>query len=68
MGICLKGKAELRSETDKAVVSKGMFYWFKPDERHSVISLIDEPCLFLDVFNPPREDYLEKVCKAKISQ
>jgi len=60
MGTCLKGRAELRSETEKATVTEGMFYWCKPNEKHSVISLIDEPSLFLDVFNPPREDYLEK--------
>jgi len=60
MGICLKGKAELRSETKKATVEEGMFYWFKPNEKHSVVSLVDEPSLFLDVFNLPREDYLEK--------
>ena len=65
MGVCLRGKAELRTETDKAVVTEGMFYWFKPNEKHSVISLSDEPSLFLDVFNPPREDYLEKVKSAK---
>jgi quercetin dioxygenase-like cupin family protein len=60
MGVCLKGKAEVRSETEKATVMEGMFYWFKPNEKHSVTSLIDEPRLFIDVFNPPREDYLEK--------
>jgi len=65
MGICLRGKAELRTETDKAVVTEGMFYWFKPNERHSVVSLSDEPSLFLDVFNPPREDYLEKAKNVK---
>jgi quercetin dioxygenase-like cupin family protein len=60
MGVCLKGKAELRTETEKATVTEGTFYWFKPNEKHSVVSLADEPSLFLDVFNPPREDYLEK--------
>ncbi len=65
MGICLRGKAELRTETEKATVTEGMFYWFKPNEKHSVISLVDEPSLFLDVFNPPREDYLEKAKGAK---
>ena len=67
MGVCLKGKAELRTETEKATVTEGMFYWFKPNEKHSVISLVDKPSLFLDVFNPPREDYLEKVKNAKDS-
>jgi quercetin dioxygenase-like cupin family protein len=65
MGLCLKGKAELRTETEKATVTEGMFYWFKPNEKHSVVSLVDEPSLFLDVFNPPREDYLEKAKNVK---
>jgi len=60
MGICLRGKAEFRSDTQKTIVEEGMFYWIKPGEKHSVTSLIDEPSLFLDVFNPPREDYIKK--------
>jgi len=67
MGICLKGKAEFRTETEKSTVTEGMLYWFKPDEKHSVASLTDEPSLFLDVFNPPREDYLEKAKNVKES-
>lgn len=65
MGVCLKGRAEIRTETEKATVTEGMFYWFKPNEKHSVASLADEPSLFLDVFNPTREDYLEKAKSAK---
>jgi len=60
MGICLKGIAEFRSEEEKAIVEEGLFYWINPGENHSVVSLTDEPSLFLDVFHPPREDYLEK--------
>ena len=59
MGICLKGRAEFRSGKERRIVDEGMFYWIKPGERHSVLSLVDEPSLFLDVFNPPREDYIE---------
>jgi len=63
MGVCLKGKAEFKSEEEKKTVEEGMFYWIEPWEKHSVTSLVDEPSLFLDVFNPPREDYLEKAKK-----
>ena len=63
MGICLKGRAVFRSGKEKAIVEDGMLYWIKPGEKHSVESLIDEPSLFLDVFSPPREDYLERVKK-----
>jgi quercetin dioxygenase-like cupin family protein len=64
MGICLKGKAEFRSGGERAVVEEGTFYWIEPGEVHSVVSLVDEPSLFLDVFNPPREDYVERFKEA----
>lgn len=63
MGICLRGKAEFKSGKEKVIVEEGMFYWIKPGEKHAVESLVDEPSLFLDVFSPPREDYLERVKK-----
>ena len=58
MGICLKGKAEFISGENKILVEAGMFYWIKPNEPHSV--KVIEESTFLDVFSPPREDYLEK--------
>jgi len=58
MGICLKGKAEFTSGGNKILVKAGMFYWIKPNEPHSV--KVVEESTFLDVFSPPREDYLEK--------
>jgi len=58
MGLCLKGKAEFTSGKQTKLVDEGTFYWIKPDEKHSVMSLSDESSLFLDVFNPPREDYI----------
>ena len=65
MGICLKGKAEFRTEEGNKTVEEGMFYWIEPGEKHSVVSLVDEPSLFLDVFSPPREEYVEKAKKAE---
>ena len=61
MGLCLKGSAKFISEKETMLIKEGMFYWIKPQERHGVISLSDEPSIFLDVFNPPRKDYLEKL-------
>jgi quercetin dioxygenase-like cupin family protein len=58
MGICLKGKAEFISGGNKMLLEAGMFYWIKPNETHSV--KVIEESTFLDVFSPPREDYLEK--------
>ena len=62
MGICLKGKAEFISRENKFLIEAGMFYWIKPNEPHSV--KVTEKSTFLDVFSPPREDYLEKAMRA----
>ena len=56
MGLCLKGKAEFISGNNRFRVGAGMFYWIKPNELHSV--KVVEESTFLDVFSPPREDYL----------
>ena len=60
MGLCLKGRAEFISGKEKVLIDEGMFYWIKPKENHGVMSLTDETSIFLDVFNPPREDYVEQ--------
>lgn len=60
MGVCLKGKALFKSEKSH-IVEEGIFYWIAPGEKHSVISLVDESSVFIDVFNSPREDYLVRI-------
>jgi len=60
MGMCLKGKAEFRSGDKTAIVEAGMTYWLSPHEKHGVKLIGDENGVFLDVFSPPREDYLSK--------
>jgi len=62
MGICLKGKAEFISGENKFLVETGMFYWMKPNEPHKIKVIAEST--FLDVFSPPREDYLEKALSA----
>jgi len=64
-GLCLRGKAEFRGEEKTEIVQKGMFYALAPNEPHSVQMIGDEAGLFLDVFSPPREDYLAKMRNAK---
>ncbi|MBO3802320.1 MAG: cupin domain-containing protein [Candidatus Brockarchaeota archaeon] len=59
-GICLSGKAELASGGLSRIVEAGTAYRFGPNEKHSVRVLGDEPATFLDVFSPPREDYLRR--------
>lgn len=58
MGICLKGKAVFKANNETVIVEEGSTYRFNPNEEHSVKALTDSR--FLDVFAPPREDYIER--------
>lgn len=60
MGICLAGEAEFISGKDKRIVRKGMVYRMKPNEEHEVRVIGSENGLFLDVFSPPRLEYVSK--------
>jgi quercetin dioxygenase-like cupin family protein len=60
MGICLSGRAEFRAGEETRIVDAGTVYWFRSNEKHSVRALGEEGATFLDVFSPPREDYLQK--------
>jgi quercetin dioxygenase-like cupin family protein len=67
MGLCLKGKAEFKAGGGKEIVEAGMTYWFRSNEKHSVKVVGGEPAVFLDVFSPPREDYLKKQNQVALS-
>ena len=58
MGICLAGEAEFVSKNQKIIVKKGMVYRFEPNEEHEVNVIGAENGLFLDVFSPPRSEYV----------
>jgi len=60
MGICLEGEAEFISGTTKRIVRKGMVYRIDPNEEHEVKVIGSENGLFLDVFSPPRTEYVVK--------
>lgn len=61
MGMCLGGEAELQSEKGKAVIKEGTVYHLRGDEKHGVKALSKGGAVLLDVFSPPREDYLARV-------
>lgn len=61
MGICLRGEAEFWRAGESVVVRDGMAYFIPSNEKHGVKVIGTEKGLFLDVFSPPREDYLEKM-------
>ena len=61
MGICLRGEAEFMGDGQRIIVREGMAYAITSNEKHSVKVIGTERGVFLDVFCPPREDYLEKM-------
>ncbi|MBS7623249.1 cupin domain-containing protein [Candidatus Bathyarchaeota archaeon] len=60
MGICLAGEAEFTGRTEKRIVRKGMVYRLAPNEEHEVRTIGPEKSVFLDVFSPPRTEYVTK--------
>lgn len=61
MGICLQGSAEFTSSGMKYHVEAGTFYWIRPNEPHAVKITGTKIGVFVDIFSPPREDYLGKL-------
>jgi quercetin dioxygenase-like cupin family protein len=58
MGICLAGEAEFICGEEKRIVTEGMVYRLKPNEQHEVRVSGSGNGLFLDVFSPPRLEYV----------
>lgn len=63
MGLCLKGRAVFKAGGEERVVEAGFAYRFAPGEEHSVEAVRES--LFLDVFAPPRQDYLRRQSEAE---
>jgi len=61
MGMCLGGEAEFQTERGETVVKAGMVYHLRGNEKHGVKPLGKGGAVFLDIFSPPREDYLARV-------
>ena len=60
MGVVLKGEAEFTIGDSVRIVKPGMYYLIPSGVRHGV-RLKDSELLVIDIFIPPREDYLEKL-------
>jgi quercetin dioxygenase-like cupin family protein len=60
VGICLRGRAEFLAGGEKKIIEAGMVYCFAPNEMHSVRVIGDETGAFLDIFSPPREEYIKR--------
>lgn len=66
IGMVHSGKAILRIGEEEKVVDKGDFYCIPPNLPHSDTCIGGEPFVMLDIFSPPREDFVEKV-KGEVS-
>lgn len=60
MGVVLKGRAEFTIGDSVRILEPGTYYIMPSSVRHGV-KLIDSDLLVIDIFIPPRKDYLEKL-------
>jgi len=53
-----KGKFEVQIKNEKKILTQGDCFYIPPDTDHGAVCL--EEGLLIDVFNPYREDFLNK--------
>jgi quercetin dioxygenase-like cupin family protein len=56
----IQGKGEFTVNGKKVLVEKGSAYIIKPGEPHGLKTLGNEKYIDIDVFYPPRKDFLPK--------
>jgi quercetin dioxygenase-like cupin family protein len=61
IGMVYAGKGALRIGDEERIVQKGDFYCIPPSVPHSDTCVGDEPFVMLDIFNPARQDFIEKL-------
>lgn len=59
VGYLLKGRGVLFSGGESREIKAGTSFLIPPNESHN-FSAIEKPAIIIDVFSPPRQDYLEK--------
>ena len=57
MGMVLEGTFELTIDGDSQILKKGDAYLIPSNVKHSARAF-DESAVALDIFSPPREDYI----------
>ena len=63
MGMGVEGEFELVIDGHAQVIRRGDIYLIPSNVRHSARSL-GKPAVALDIFGPPREDYLARLAEA----
>jgi quercetin dioxygenase-like cupin family protein len=57
-GMVLEGEFDFTIGGETTTVKQGDFYIIPGDVEHSLVAN-DKPSLALDIFSPPREDYMD---------
>jgi quercetin dioxygenase-like cupin family protein len=60
VGYLLEGQGVLFSGGESVEIGAGTSFLIPPNESHNFNATGDKPAVIIDVFSPPREDYLEK--------
>lgn len=67
IGMVYSGRAILRIGGEEKIVDKGDFYRIPADVPHGDTCIGGEPFVMLDIFCPPREDFIERMNKSSIA-
>jgi quercetin dioxygenase-like cupin family protein len=61
IGYLIEGKGVLFSGGETREIEAGTSFLIPPNESHNFNATGDKPAIIIDVFSPPRKDYLEKM-------
>jgi len=60
IGYLIEGRGVLFSGGESVEIEAGTSFLIPPNESHNFNAIGDSPAIIIDVFSPPRKDYLEK--------
>lgn len=60
IGYLMEGRGVLFSGGQSVEIEAGTSFLIPPHESHNFNATGEKPAILLDIFSPPREDYLEK--------
>jgi quercetin dioxygenase-like cupin family protein len=60
VGYLIEGRGVLSSGGESAEIEAGTSFLIPPNESHNFNATGEKPAIIIDVFSPPRKDYLEK--------
>ena len=60
VGYLIEGRGVLSSGGESVEIEAGTSFLIPPNESHNFNATGENPAIIIDVFSPPRKDYLEK--------